>query len=72
MPSFGSDSEIIQITSWLRGVGDSVGAGDALVELQGDKVSIELESPVGGLLVEITHDSGAQVSVGTVIGYIEN
>ncbi len=49
---------------WLKHEGDSVQAGEAVVELETEKVSYELESPTTGTLVKILAEENSQVPVG--------
>ncbi len=49
---------------WLKQEGDPVQAGEAVVELETDKVSYELESPVSGNLLKILAAENSQVPVG--------
>ena len=58
------------IVRWLREIGDSVTIGEALVEVETDKVTMQLEAPAGGVLTEIHVQAGEEVPVGTVLGLI--
>ena len=49
---------------WLKREGESVQAGEAVVELETDKVSYELESPTTGTLLKILAQESSQVPVG--------
>lgn len=55
---------------WLKSEGDAVHAGEAVVELETDKVSYELESPVAGVLLKIVAGESAQVPVGGALCHI--
>ena len=52
------------VLRWLKREGDPVQAGEALVELETEKVSYELESPATGTLLKIFADENSQVPVG--------
>jgi pyruvate dehydrogenase E2 component (dihydrolipoamide acetyltransferase) len=52
------------VVRWLKREGDRVKAGDALVELETEKVSYELESPFSGILVRLLARETAEVPVG--------
>jgi pyruvate/2-oxoglutarate dehydrogenase complex dihydrolipoamide acyltransferase (E2) component len=52
------------VLHWLKRKGDAIAVGDPVVELETDKVSYELESPVEGVLLEIIAEENAQVPVG--------
>jgi pyruvate dehydrogenase E2 component (dihydrolipoamide acetyltransferase) len=72
MPNLGYDMEEGKIASWLKGVGDTVGRGEVLAEIETDKTTVEMESLASGTLVEIVHAEGSTVAVGDVIAYLES
>ena len=59
-----------RIGKWLKKAGDSVAVGEALVEVETDKVDIEVSAPQAGVLESIAHGDGDDVKVGDVIGTI--
>jgi pyruvate/2-oxoglutarate dehydrogenase complex dihydrolipoamide acyltransferase (E2) component len=71
MPTLGYDMETGKIESWVKAVGDVVERGEPIAEIETDKATVEMESPVGGVLIEILHPAGAEVAVGVVIAYLE-
>jgi pyruvate/2-oxoglutarate dehydrogenase complex dihydrolipoamide acyltransferase (E2) component len=58
------------VLRWLKREGDSVQAGEAVVELETEKVSYELESPIAGTLLKILAEESAQVPVGGKLCHI--
>jgi pyruvate dehydrogenase E2 component (dihydrolipoamide acetyltransferase) len=58
------------VLRWLKQEGDSVQVGEAVVELETEKVSYELESPVAGTLLKILAQESAQVPVGGKLCHI--
>jgi len=58
------------VLRWLKREGESVQAGEAVVELETEKVSYELESPVAGTLLKILAEESAQVPVGGQLCHI--
>jgi pyruvate/2-oxoglutarate dehydrogenase complex dihydrolipoamide acyltransferase (E2) component len=52
------------VLRWLKQEGDSIHQGEPVVELETDKVSYELESPVEGVLLKIIAEENTQVPVG--------
>jgi 2-oxoglutarate dehydrogenase E2 component (dihydrolipoamide succinyltransferase) len=58
------------VRAWLRQVGDRVEINDPLVELETDKVTMEVPSPAAGLLREIVLETGAEASPGAVLGRV--
>lgn len=59
------------VRAWLKRVGDAVAVNDPLVELETDKVTQEVPSPVAGVLSEILLDSDAEAVPGAVLGRIQ-
>lgn len=72
MPKLGYDMEDGRIAAWSRSVGDQVARGDVIAEIETAKTTVEMEALATGTLVEIVHPAGADVIVGTVIGYLED
>lgn len=72
MAKLGYDMETGTIASWAKKVGDSVKRGDVIAEVETAKASVEMEALASGTLVEIVHEAGTEVPVGTVIGYLED
>ena len=70
VPSMGESVVEATVAQWLKKPGDSVAAGEALVELETDKVNQEIESPSAGVLVSIAAPEGSTVSVGAVLGVV--
>lgn len=70
MPKAGMDMKEGVIIRWLVAVGDTVEEGDAVLEIETDKVSMEVESPAAGTLLCRYFEDGATVPVVTVIGYV--
>lgn len=58
------------VLRWLKREGDPVQAGEAVVELETEKVSYELESPIAGTLLKILAEENMQVPVGGTLCHI--
>lgn len=71
MANLGFDMETGVIGNWLKQVGDEVERGEAIVEVETDKATIEMEASQSGKLVEIVAAAGAEVPVGETIAYLE-
>jgi 2-oxoglutarate dehydrogenase E2 component (dihydrolipoamide succinyltransferase) len=71
VPTLGESVTEATVARWLKKAGDAVAADEPLVELETDKVSLEVPAPSGGVLAEITVEEGSDVEVGTVIGRID-
>ena len=59
------------VRAWLKRVGDAVAVNDPLVELETDKVTQEVPSPVAGVLSEIVLDTDAEAVPGALLGRID-
>src|SRR5258707_14558804 len=72
VPEVGESIVDARVAKWLKKEGDAVNVGDALVELETDKIDLEFAAPQAGVLGKITQGDGADVKVGDVIGVIED
>ncbi len=70
MPKAGMDMKEGVIIRWLANVGDAVKEGEGLLEIETDKVTMEVESPVDGVLLARYFEDGATVPVVTVIAHV--
>ncbi len=72
MPKWGLTMDSGTVGAWRKAEGDSVAQGEILVEIATEKITNELESPVGGVLSKILVPEGTEeVAVGTPICIIE-
>jgi 2-oxoglutarate dehydrogenase E2 component (dihydrolipoamide succinyltransferase) len=71
VPEVGESIVDARIAKWLRHEGDVVAAGDPLVELETDKIDLEVSAPQAGVLSRIARQDGEDVKVGEVLGVIE-
>ena len=70
VPVLGESLNEATVSKWLKNKGDSVNADEAIVELETDKVNLEVPASVSGVLSEINSNEGETVQVGTVLGVI--
>jgi 2-oxoglutarate dehydrogenase E2 component (dihydrolipoamide succinyltransferase) len=70
VPTLGESVSEATIGTWLKKVGDTVKVDEPLVELETDKVSIEVPSPVSGVLSEILAKDGETVEVNALLATI--
>jgi pyruvate dehydrogenase E2 component (dihydrolipoamide acetyltransferase) len=70
MPKLGATMESGIILKWFKQEGDTVEAGEPLVEIMTDKINIEVEADVSGVLLQIRHQADEEVPVNEVIAYI--
>ena len=70
VPELGESVADATVGRWLKGEGDAVKSGEALVELETDKINFEVEAEQDGVLESISKGEGETVGVGDVIGTI--
>ncbi len=71
VPTLGESVTEATVARWLKKPGEVVARDEPVVELETDKVSLEIPAPAAGRLAEILVEEGADVEVGAVIGRIE-
>jgi pyruvate/2-oxoglutarate dehydrogenase complex dihydrolipoamide acyltransferase (E2) component len=73
VPRLGSsdESDEVRILRWLKRAGEKVRKGEALLEVETDKVSVEIESPEDGHLEEVSAQEGDFIKFGVVVAVIE-
>ena len=71
VPELGESVVEARVAKWLKKQGDSVNAGDALVELETEKIDLEVSADRAGVLANIKHQEGADVKVGEVLAVLE-
>ena len=70
VPVLGESITEATISKWLKNEGDTVEADEAIVELETDKVNLEVPSPIDGVLSKINSKDGETVEVGALLGLI--
>jgi 2-oxoglutarate dehydrogenase E2 component (dihydrolipoamide succinyltransferase) len=70
VPALGESVNEATVARWLKKLGDTVAVDDPLVELETDKVTLEVNAAAAGTLSEIVVPEGANVAVGAVLGRI--
>ena len=70
VPVLGESITEATITKWLKNEGETVEADEPIVELETDKVNLEVPSPVSGVLTEINSKDGSVVEVGALLGLV--
>jgi dihydrolipoamide dehydrogenase len=71
VPTLGESVTTATVSRWIRQAGDTVAADEAVVELETDKVSVEVASPEAGVLGTLAAAEGEEVEVGAVLATIE-
>ena len=70
VPVLGESITEATVTKWLKNTGDAVEADEPIVELETDKVNLEVPSPISGVLTEINSKDGSVVEVGALLGSV--
>ena len=70
VPSLGESVTEATVSKWLKQVGEEVDSDEPLVELETDKVNIEVPSPLSGTLSSIKVKEGDTVEVGALLGIV--
>ena len=70
VPVLGESITEATVAKWLKNKGDKVVADEPIVELETDKVNLEVPSPTNGILSDINSENGKTVEVGSILGVI--
>jgi len=70
VPTLGESVSDATVARWIKAAGDAVAADEPIVELETDKVTLEVPSPVSGQLEEIIAQEGATVEVGALLARV--
>jgi pyruvate dehydrogenase E2 component (dihydrolipoamide acetyltransferase) len=70
MPALGLAQETGKLVRWLKREGDAVTKGEALMEIETDKVTVEIEAPADGTLAGISAAEGDDVPVGRAVAFV--
>src|SRR6185369_15992017 len=72
VPALGESVSEATVAKWMKQVGDAVKVDEALLELETDKVTLEVFATANGTLGEIASPAGSVVAVGAVVGQISD
>ena len=72
VPILGESVTEATVAKWLKKEGEKVAADEPVVELETDKVNLEVPSPVSGVISKINSKDGANVEVGSVLGVVSS
>src|SRR5579872_2953954 len=70
VPTLGESITEATVGKWLKQAGETVKADEPLVELETDKVTLEVNAPSSGVLAEIAAATGETVAVGALLGSV--
>jgi 2-oxoglutarate dehydrogenase E2 component (dihydrolipoamide succinyltransferase) len=71
VPTLGESVTTATIARWIKKAGETVAADEPVVELETDKVTVEVNAPEAGVIAEIIADEGTEVEVGALLGRID-
>ncbi len=71
VPTLGESVTEATVAKWFKKAGEAVAMDEPLVELETDKVTVEVNAPANGTIAEITADEGSEVEVGAILGRLE-
>ena len=72
VPTLGESVTEATVSKWLKSQGEKVSVDEPLVELETDKVNVEVPSPTSGTLGSIVVKEGETVNVGSLLGTVDN
>jgi 2-oxoglutarate dehydrogenase E2 component (dihydrolipoamide succinyltransferase) len=71
VPALGESVTEATVGKWFKKAGDAIKVDEPLVELETDKVTVEVPSPTAGILSEIKAEQGATIAVGAILGLVK-
>jgi glutaconyl-CoA/methylmalonyl-CoA decarboxylase subunit gamma len=72
MPRVAETTDEVYLVSWSKSIGDRVEIGEALLEVETDKATVQIPSPVSGILKEQFFRDGEEISTGDKIASLES
>ena len=72
VPTLGESVTEATVSKWLKSVGEKVDSDEPIVELETDKVNVEVPSPMSGVLEKINVQEGSTVEVGALLGSVNS
>ena len=70
VPTLGESITEATVSKWLKKVGDSFDADEPLVEIETDKITVEVPAPSAGSIIEIKVEEGVDVNIGGVLALL--
>jgi len=71
VPELGESVVEARVARWLKNEGDRVETGEPLVELETEKIDLEVSADRGGVLTRIAHKEGDDVKIGDLLGVVD-
>ncbi|MDA2963121.1 MAG: hypothetical protein O3A27_05145 [Actinomycetota bacterium] len=67
MPRVGDTVDEVYLVAWKVAVGDTIVAGDMIMEVETDKATVEVPSPIAGTILELLFKEGGEIKTGEAI-----
>ena len=71
LPRLDPDMEYGVVMKWIKKKGERVAKGEPIFTIETEKVTVDIESPVSGVIVDILVSAGTKVPVGAVVAIVE-
>lgn len=71
MPRVGETVDEVYLVNWHKKVGDEISIGDNLMDVETDKATVEVPSPIAGRIVETFFTDGDEIKTGAPIAIVE-
>jgi pyruvate/2-oxoglutarate dehydrogenase complex dihydrolipoamide acyltransferase (E2) component len=72
MPRVGDTVDEVYLVTWKKNVGDAVAKGESLMEVETDKATVEVPSPIDGKILELLFSEGDEIKTGDPIVVCES
>ncbi|MBC7464082.1 MAG: biotin attachment protein [Actinobacteria bacterium] len=72
MPRVGDTVDEVYLVTWKKSVGEKIAKGESLMEVETDKATVEVPSPIDGTIVELLFAEGDEIKTGEPIVICEN
>ncbi len=72
LPRVGETVDEVYLVAWNKAVGDVIAVGDDLMEVETDKATVQVPSPIAGTLLEIFFKEGDEIKTGEAIAVCES
>jgi pyruvate dehydrogenase E2 component (dihydrolipoamide acetyltransferase) len=71
VPKLGLTTESVVLSEFVKAVGAAIAQGETIALLEADKASIDVQAPMGGRLVQLLAEPGAELAIGDPLAIIE-
>ena len=71
VPKLGLTTESVVLSEFVKAVGAEIVQGETIALLEADKASVDVEAPIGGRLIQLLAEPGAELAIGAPLAIIE-